>query len=245
MNYSVTTNSRIEDLGLWRTIINGYPYKSLEELGVLSEEEAFTATKQAVYCYLYGNSVDDYEAIEEAGQRTLNALRNIVFNAENSNENQLSKELKVITENEDWVQDADDTDYISKTYYLNSSVDNLEYIIINNNKLPKGTKIVNMNNTECLEFKAKEKFKIKLLKSELKNDGEINLDIHAQVKTKPVLYGASPDPSWQNYAITTYMYEDSECSLKDNYKRQQEPKKEKKIKEGPKETIKILPETGM
>ena len=65
----------IQDVGLWRRIVNGYPYKSIQELGVANKEEAFTATKQAVYCYLHENTPEDYEPIGEAGQRTLNALK--------------------------------------------------------------------------------------------------------------------------------------------------------------------------
>ena len=51
--YETINNGKITDVGLWRVIINGYPYKSLESLGVISEEEAYTATKQAIYCYIY------------------------------------------------------------------------------------------------------------------------------------------------------------------------------------------------
>ena len=36
--YTVSVNSMIQDVGLWRRIINGYPYKSLEELGVEREK---------------------------------------------------------------------------------------------------------------------------------------------------------------------------------------------------------------
>ena len=36
--YTVSVNSMIQDVGLWRRIINGYPYKSIEELGVANKE---------------------------------------------------------------------------------------------------------------------------------------------------------------------------------------------------------------
>ena len=85
----------IKDVGLWRIIINGYPYKSLEELGVANKEEAFTATKQAVYCYIHGNQLQDYEAIGEAGERTLNAMHKIVNAAQNSNETKISSTIQI------------------------------------------------------------------------------------------------------------------------------------------------------
>ena len=37
-SYNVKSESNLQDLGLWRVITNGYPYKSLEQLGVASEE---------------------------------------------------------------------------------------------------------------------------------------------------------------------------------------------------------------
>ena len=55
--YTVSINSAINDVGLWRRIVNGYPYKTLEQLGVNNKEEAFTATKQAIYCYIQMNMV--------------------------------------------------------------------------------------------------------------------------------------------------------------------------------------------
>mgnify|MGYP003310941065 CR=1 FL=1 len=45
-SYSVNTDSLITDMEIWRTVINGYPYKTVEELGCHTKEEAFLATKQ-------------------------------------------------------------------------------------------------------------------------------------------------------------------------------------------------------
>ena len=41
------TNNKIEDEGLWRTIINGYPYKTPSQLGVANADDAYVATKLA------------------------------------------------------------------------------------------------------------------------------------------------------------------------------------------------------
>ena len=112
--YSVSIQNAIQDVGLWRRIINGYPYKTIEELGVANKEEAFTATKQAVYCYIHGNNPDDYGAIGEAGQRTLNALHKIIENAENSKEVKISSTITINKENsKGWAQDKIDKNYVS------------------------------------------------------------------------------------------------------------------------------------
>ena len=52
ISYSVSIQDAISDVKLWRIIINGYPYKTIEELGCNSKEEAFTATKQAIAIYM-------------------------------------------------------------------------------------------------------------------------------------------------------------------------------------------------
>ena len=75
--YEVSVKELIKDLELWKIIINGYPYKSFEQLGVANKEEAFTATKQAIYCYIHKNNPNDYTAIGKAGERTLNALKGL------------------------------------------------------------------------------------------------------------------------------------------------------------------------
>ena len=95
LSYSVSVNNAITDVKLWRIIINGYPYKTIEELGCANKEEAFTATKQAIYCYIHGNNPQDYSPIGEAGNRTLNALNMILSNAGNSQEMQISNNIKI------------------------------------------------------------------------------------------------------------------------------------------------------
>ena len=249
--YSVGTNKKIEDIGLWRVIVNGYPYKSLSELGVANEEEAFTATKHAVYCYLFENTPNDYEAIGEAGQRTLNALKNIMENANNSKETQEAINIEINADSEEWIEDEENNEYIYKTYTLKSNISNLDYEIISTGDLPEGSIIKNEKGNETLRFENNEKIKVVLLKDSLVNDGNIEMTIKTQIKTKPVIYGTSPNASWQNYALTGYMYEDTTAKLEDTYRKVEKPivpeKVEKiEIKEIIKtENVKILPVTGM
>ena len=56
--YPVRITGRLENELAWRVIINGYPYKTPEELGVANEIEAFVATKNAVNIVL-NNYPDD------------------------------------------------------------------------------------------------------------------------------------------------------------------------------------------
>ena len=96
---TVDVKNVIGNVMVWRAIINGYPYKTISQLGCQSEEEAYLATKQAVYCMLTNRDVNEYSAVGESGQRTLNALRQIVTNARSSNAVKVSSELTINQKN--------------------------------------------------------------------------------------------------------------------------------------------------
>ena len=73
--YAVNVSDKLYDTNVWRTILFGYPYKSLAELGVANEQEAFTATKQAIYVAQGIRRLEDYSPFNtDAGHRTYNAL---------------------------------------------------------------------------------------------------------------------------------------------------------------------------
>ena len=119
-SYNVSIEGAVNDVGLWRRIINGYPYKSIQELGVANAQEAFTATKQAIYCYIHGNNPSDYGAIGEAGQRTLNAMHTIINNAQNSKESKISSTIKINKNSDNWKQDENEKNYVSKVYSVSA-----------------------------------------------------------------------------------------------------------------------------
>ena len=150
-SYSVSIDNCITDVGLWRVVVNGYPYKTLEELGCASKEEAFTATKQAVYCYIHGNNPDDYRPIGEAGQRTLNALKQIVTNAKNSSETQISNIVKILEDEKEFKIDTKNSEYVSKIYSVNSQTAIKNYKVTlekNEEELLDSIKIVDIENNE-------------------------------------------------------------------------------------------------
>ena len=218
--YTVSITSSINDVGLWRRIINGYPYKSLEDLGVANKEEAFTATKQAVYCYLYNHNPADYGAIGEAGQRTLNAFNKIINDANNSTETKISSTVTINKENNEWTVDNLDENYVSKLYSVTAGANISNYKIkieAKNGADLTGVKITDENNQEKEEFMSNEKFKVLIPIKNLKENGEFNLSVETQVYTKPVLYGTAPDSSYQDYAVTVASYEDGTGNISDTY----------------------------
>lgn len=214
---TVDVKKLLNNVMVWRAIINGYPYKSISELGCNTEEEAYLATKQAVYCMLTNRDVNEYSAIGEAGERTLNALKTIVNNARNSNQTKVSSELTVNEQEKLWRIDNLDSSYISKTFLVTANTSMSKYTVNVKNLNIEGYKLVDQNNKEKTEFSNSEKFKILIPIQEVKQDGNFSIEVSAQVATKPVFYGESRDSGLQSYALTGYTYEEGTGSKKVYY----------------------------
>lgn len=216
-DYDTNVNTLITDVKLWRYIINGYPYKSLEELGVANKYEAFSATKQAIYCCVHGNDINQYEPIGEAGNRTLNAMKKIINNANASKETQISNIITINKNLEGWKQEGTN---IVKHYNIASSVGMNKYSVElkkADNDLPEGIKIVNEKNEEKSEFNANEKFKVIIPIKNIKSEGNFKIAIKGKINTKPVLYAKPYNASYQDYALTGATYEDGTGETKDTY----------------------------
>ena len=219
-SYNVSIEGAVNDVGLWRRIINGYPYKSIQELGVANAQEAFTATKQAIYCYIHGNNLSDYGAIGEAGQRTLNAMHTIINNAQNSKESKISSTIKINKNSDNWKQDENEKNYVSKVYSVSAGANIQNYKIIlsrKNNQDIGGIKLTDIDNKTKTEFSPNEKFKILVPIKEMKEKGNFELKVEAKISTKPVLYGIAPNSSYQDYALTGATYEDGTGNIQDEY----------------------------
>ena len=171
---TVSVNDAISNIKVWKAIINGYPYKSIAELGCNTEGEAFMATKQAVYCMLYDRDPNTYTAIGEAGERTLNALIQIVNAANNSGEVKISSDLEIQTDATLWKIDDKNNQYISRTFSVSAKAPINKYIATLEGNIPEGTMITDENNQEKQEFKYGEKLKILIPLLNITEEGNFN-----------------------------------------------------------------------
>lgn len=214
---TVDVSSLISNVTIWRAIVNGYPYKSVSELGCKTKEEAYLATKQAVYSILLNRTGNEYTALNESGERCLKAIKQILYAARNSNEVKVSSELKINQLNSLWRIDSIDNKYISQEFTVsaNAKIDTYKIELANVNV--EGIKLADLNNNEKSEFKYNEKFKILIPATNIIEDGNFTINVSGKVETKPVLYGKSRDAGLQNYALTGYTYEDGTGSKKVYY----------------------------
>ena len=217
--YSVSGESKIKDEKVWKAIINGFPYKSLSELGVETEEEAFTATKNAVYTMIYNRDPNKYGPVDsEEGRRTYAAYLKIIEAAKASTEILQDKIETCVTElTDEWKVDDVDKNYVSKTYMLNSNVELGFYRIELEGDLPEGISITDMNNNLSQEFKVGNSFKIIIPIKNLVEDGNFEIKAVSSIESKPIVYGATSIPGTQDYALTGYAYEESVSNLSQEF----------------------------
>lgn len=169
----------------------------------MGRDEAYVATQQAIYCYIYNQKIEDYEPIGEAGKRTIEAMKNIIKNAENTEETPISEAIKINKIDKEFKQDDINPEYTSKTYQVTSTLPMEKYnVILQEIKEEiKKFKITDLNNKEKAEFKQNEKFKILLPIEEMKKSTNFKITIQAKVQAKPVIYAIPNDNLYQDFAI--------------------------------------------
>ena len=216
-SYKVIIQGKVTDVKLWRIVTNGYPYRTPAELGCANKEEAFQATKQAIYCYVHNNNPKDYGAIGDAGQRTLNALNKILDDANKSTEVPVSNIVNIVKESDKFDIDNIQKDYVSKVYSVKAKTDILDYVpeILATTDLPEEIKIVSVDNKEKQKFSNSEKFKVLIPIKNLTKDFDFKIQVKTQIKSKPVLYGKAEDQSFQDVAVITSIYEDAQGLAQD------------------------------
>ncbi len=213
--YTVDINSVLDNVQIWRVIKNSYPYKSPADIGVENEMDAFVATKQAVYCILYGyNPSTRYRGGDARGTAIANAIVRLVNNARNGNETPANAGVKVnksdnITENGEY--------YVQK-YNVTTAVECSQYTITSTAGLPSGAKVTDLSGNEKNTFGSGEEFQIMIPKTAITSDVDVTIAVQAKCKTYPIFYGKSRIPGMQDYAVTFDPFGDSEGIGKLNIK---------------------------
>lgn len=211
--YEVQLTKLISDEKVWRVIINGYPYKTPEELGVETEDDAYLATKRAIYAVVKGYTEKDVmenyrvgdkvikgqalEDIKRRGEKVLTAICNLVNIGNNGTQN-IENEVKIIKEGE-FEEDEANGCYYQK-YKVDSRVALSEYTITEVLNFPEGTKIVDENGDERKTFSSGEEFIVVINKEHFVENIEGTIKISAKCKTYPIYYGTAPE-GYQDYAI--------------------------------------------
>ena len=218
-SYSVETLSKLDDNLTWKVIINGFPYKTISELGVANEYEAFAATKQAVYWAWEERPIEMYSPVDsDAGRRTYNAFLKIINAAQNDTRQEpVNAVVNILAVTNLWEIDENESDRVSKVYKVTGSINSGSYTINIDGQVPSGLEITDLNNNIKDTFSIGESFKITIPIKNLDNNGNFTISASSILKTYPVLYGRTYDASKQDYAITGLVYETKNAAISDSY----------------------------
>ena len=209
-SYTVDIDNVIENNQVWRAVKNGYPYKTASEMGLESDYDAFAVTKFAVYCLLGQADINLYTADENdaEGQAMLRALRNLVDIGRNQTDT-FYDELK-ISKVTDLIEDGN---YYSITYKVNAGNTISKYKIKSVSGLTNGELLTDVNGNIKTEFNSNEKFKIKIPKSNLSSDKNIDIEIESNLKNYPMFYGKTRISGTQDYLLTANSYQNLTANI--------------------------------
>lgn len=215
-SYTVKISELLSDEKIWRTIVNGYPYKTPEQLGVETADDAYVATKQAVNSVMLNRDVKSfYKGINSKGKKIVNAIYNISQIGRYGTQKMQAANLK-INKISELVKFDDDWYY--QEYSITSDVNISEYIVNSIKDFPKDSYISNSEGKKTTKFKAGDNFRVMIKKENIITDflGIINVD--ADCKTYPIFFGKAPNSKIQDYAITYDSYDDFEVTEKFEHK---------------------------
>ncbi|MGG2063640.1 MULTISPECIES: thioester domain-containing protein [unclassified Bacillus (in: firmicutes)] len=173
------------DIGVYRVLLNGYPVKSPQELGVSTWEEAHYATQLAVWNALKQIDIND---LDHRNKNVGKAMREIVTNAENSTEVQ---EITMnVTPTEKQTATLKNDFFETDLYTVETNATKGTYQVQATNA-PEGVKFVNENGEAKTQFNVGEKFRVLIPKAT--KAGEFSFKVVANLsRLQAIKYKGTP-----------------------------------------------------
>lgn len=212
-SYSTKVEHRLTDERIHRVLKNGYPYVSLAQLGVETEDDGYLATKQAIYwiirekkledVYGYfrpgqteinGQSLDD---IQRRGRKVVDAIYKLVEIGYNGASNYVNSEKPEFIKIGEFKQDRYKRKYYSQEYQVKKANSEINIIGIN----LEGAQVVDLNGKIKTTLNVGEKFKILVPTEKINTDLEVKVKYTSKETTYPVYYATSNMENKQNYII--------------------------------------------
>lgn len=215
--YDVELKNLITDEKCWRALKNGYPYKTPAELGVETEQDAYLATKMALYAMLRGNTENDirssYRAGEDRvanqdmdetkrrGEKVINAICNLVNIGNNGTEKMKYTNNLSIQTIGSFTENQKDKNYYYQVAKVVSNVECTEYTIKSFSGFPEGTIITNKEGIQQTTFKGGDEFRIMVPKKALMENIAGNIVVTGSCRNYPIYYAECKEGNYQNYML--------------------------------------------
>ena len=176
---------------------NSIPYKTYQELGVANEEEAYAATKAAIWCVIGVSSYTDKNLWQSPGNPNVKTLFDKLVNLALSNPDPVQQAVygsakidkEPVLDGDIYYQRFKVTETSNSGKYIDS------YKVELTGDYPNGTKITDESGVEKTNFKGDENFVIRVPASEVpENDTvEANVQITATLFSNVILIGKPLD----------------------------------------------------
>lgn len=194
--YYVNVSDKINDKILVSIMLNGYPYKSVEELRVENVREAKYATQFAIWAYLSNLNLGTIVPTTHTYQRVVNAISDIYNNGINSSYD----ENNVINMQTTKIEvDSVDNNYFSTSIHLDYN-NNVKDIKLNINNI-KEYKITDNNNNEINDIYSIHDFKILIPRNIVLEDKSLDINIEYNTRQTAIMFGNAKIPGMQNVSV--------------------------------------------
>ena len=223
-SYEVNIDNELTNMEIWRTIVNGYPYKTPSQMGVETEDDAYLATKMASYAILRGNSIEEIrqqyragttkveneslEDIQRRGTKVIDAICKLIDIGYNGSETIKNNNILQISKQSELSKDLNKDGYYSAIFKVNSKVECSQYNVSEITGFPEGTYIADKTGTSKTQFNGNESFKLMIPKDKITNSIDSNIKIVGKCKNYPIYYAECNVGNYQNYMLCCDMYSD-------------------------------------
>ena len=218
-NYDTEVKYELKDEKIWRVLKNGYPNVSPEQLGVETEDDAYLATKQAVYWVIKyrnvegGNAYNVYthfrageteinnqnlDDIQRRGKKVIDAIYNLVHIAF-WNEQEVQQDPEIVDIGQ--YEEDENPEYCIKRYQVTDTGIDAEVRITGIEWKSQKLLIVDENENPKTEFKPGDIIKVMIPKKEILENSKLKIYYTKTMEDFPVYYTASKIEGRQNYVI--------------------------------------------
>lgn len=231
VGYDVEIKNLLSDNKLWRALVNGYPYNSPESMGVETDDDAYLATKMAIYAIMRGNTENDIrtlyrpgkdkvegqslEDIERRGTKVIEAICKLINIGYNGTETIQSNNILKIEKDSEFLEDSLNKNYYSQKLKIKSKVECKEYYIKNISNFPAGTIITDIDGNQKYSFKGGEEFKLMVPKTSIMENINGTIEINGICKTYPIYYSECKNGNYQNYLLCCDSFSDNFNAVND------------------------------
>lgn len=189
---------------VWRTIVNGYPYKTPKEMGVDTNEEAYFVTKQAIYCVMLKRSMTLYRGTTDRGKKIVKAIERLYIIGRDGGQNPEDVRLRIAKKG----SFEKEGEYYYQTYTVTAEVDVSQYEVKIEGAEKGGIFIADNTGKAKTKFTINENFRVMIPKTQIDRKTELKLIVNAKCKTYPIFYGVTTVKDTQDYALTYGAYGD-------------------------------------